>query len=206
MPDVIPPGPTDCSLVFKVSEQRSPPPCVDVSDHGSHSPTPEVTVAKDGARMGRPSELSGGLGELAEAMGGIEALARACGVTARTIQRWDTGERNPTQPARLVLEMLARRHRVKSPFAPRDVPDTVLRAGERALLALVARAPRGRIGRSALVAKLARKMPSLEEGTTFVTYLGTVARAELVERFDVDGDREEIRITKKGRAFLRRLK
>lgn len=82
---------------------------------------PEMAKTKDPARMGRPIELTGPLGELAECIGTVELLAKSVGVTARTLRRYHRGEQNPPMPVRLVLHALARTHKVEPPFSIVDL-------------------------------------------------------------------------------------
>ena len=46
--------------------------------------------------MSRPTTLRDPWLELARQLGGVAALADACGVTTRTLARWATGELRPT--------------------------------------------------------------------------------------------------------------
>ena len=46
--------------------------------------------------MSRATSLPTPWRELAVALGGVAALADACGVTTRTLARWATGELRPT--------------------------------------------------------------------------------------------------------------
>lgn len=164
-----------------------------------------ATKKAEAARMGRPSELTGGLAELAEAMGGIENLSRAMGVTSRTIQRWNSGDLSPREPARRMLEMLAKQHKVTKPFETKEIPEIVLRAGERELLLVVAGAPRGKIRRDELLRKLDKAMGGIEEKTTFVNYVNALVRAELIARTAVDEESEVVSLTKAGRTLVRKL-
>ena len=66
--------------------------------------------------MGRPLEMSGSLGELAEVLGGRYKLADAVGVAKRSVSRWETGELVPTRPTRLLLAQLALAHGIEPPF------------------------------------------------------------------------------------------
>ncbi len=69
------------------------------------------------AGPGRPIELTGPLGELAERMGGVNQLADAIGVTPRAIQRWHNGERQPSKTTCRLLAIIAKQHKVKPPFS-----------------------------------------------------------------------------------------
>ena len=72
-------------------------------------------------KRGQPTKLTGPLGELVEALGGVQALADAIGVTTRTINRWGTAEVwPPPKPARLALAALAVQHKVDPPFPIED--------------------------------------------------------------------------------------
>lgn len=69
------------------------------------------------AKRGRPEEpLEGPIGELADALGGTAALARALAVPPRTVRRWADGTREPRGPARVLLAQLATEHGTQIPF------------------------------------------------------------------------------------------
>jgi hypothetical protein len=66
--------------------------------------------------MGRPIELEGPLGDLAERVGGVKLLAEQVGVTARSIQRYASGEIFPPAPMRKVLAVLASVYGLPPPY------------------------------------------------------------------------------------------
>lgn len=65
--------------------------------------------------MARPiSTLPDSWTTLATAYGGVQALAKALGVSVMTVRRWATGQ-PVTGPATLAIAALAKRKRIASP-------------------------------------------------------------------------------------------
>lgn len=67
-------------------------------------------------QVGRPSELTGPLADLAERTGGIGPLAEAVGVSVRMIQRYHAEDVYPPLPVRKVFAVLALQYSTKPPF------------------------------------------------------------------------------------------
>ena len=65
--------------------------------------------------MSRPTVLAGPWRALAEACGGVAALARELGVASSTIHRWGTGRVVIGRPSRLMVAALARKKHVPCP-------------------------------------------------------------------------------------------
>ena len=65
--------------------------------------------------MSRATVLAGPWRTLAEACGGVAALARELGVAPSTVHRWGTDRVVIGRPSRLMVAALARRKRVESP-------------------------------------------------------------------------------------------
>lgn len=76
-----------------------------------------VPPDKPRAKMGRPLEMRGPLGELAEALGGRRSLAEAIGVAERSVSRWAAGDLVPPRPTRLLLAQLALANRIEPPYS-----------------------------------------------------------------------------------------
>ena len=64
--------------------------------------------------MGRPVDDSTPIGKLAVAMGGVQALADAMGVSVRTVRYWARGEKPPGGPAVKLLAALFKKHKIKA--------------------------------------------------------------------------------------------
>lgn len=58
------------------------------------------------------------LKHLVEAVGGSEKLAEELGVTARAVRYWTEGEREPGEPVKRLIAMVAKRRKVPSPYLP----------------------------------------------------------------------------------------
>ena len=73
-------------------------------------------------RMGRPITMKYPFGDLARALGSVEQLADAVGVTRATINRWATGMSPPSEPARRLLNDLLTKHNLPTipPSKERD--------------------------------------------------------------------------------------
>jgi hypothetical protein len=71
--------------------------------------------------MSRRTVLPGPWAALADAFGGVAALAAALGVAPVTLWRWGRGAAVPG-PAALAVAALARKMRVASPLSPRKRP------------------------------------------------------------------------------------
>lgn len=66
--------------------------------------------------MSRATTLPPRWAALAAALGGVEALAKACGVSTTTIWRWGSGENVPGQLVRQHVAALAKRKNLASPW------------------------------------------------------------------------------------------
>lgn len=96
---------------------RTPGPIVDAMATKKTTKQSEAPPAeKAGSRMGRPLEMRGPLGELAEAVGGRKKLAEEVGVDERSVARWAIGQVVPPQPTRKLLAALARLHDLEPPY------------------------------------------------------------------------------------------
>ena len=62
---------------------------------------------------GRPITMSGPLGDLARAMGGLKALGRAIHASPRTIRAWAAKGRIPFGPAEMLIAALCRNHNIQ---------------------------------------------------------------------------------------------
>lgn len=97
---------------------------VDIDATASHigtvMPTKTRTRSKPSTeprgQVGRPSELTGPLADLAERTGGIGPLAEAVGVSVRMIQRYHAEDVYPPLPVRKVFAVLALQYSTKPPF------------------------------------------------------------------------------------------
>ena len=65
------------------------------------------------AKMGRPSNISGSIAELANKMGGVRELAAQVSVDPRTVRYWASKSRNPSGPAKRLLLLLGEIHGVE---------------------------------------------------------------------------------------------
>lgn len=65
------------------------------------------------SKKGRPSTLQGPFGQLALKLGGIKNLARKLNVNERTIRYWSTRDRNPSGPAKILLENICSVHGIE---------------------------------------------------------------------------------------------
>lgn len=68
-------------------------------------------------KMGRPNELPHLWSELALAVGSVEKLAAALGVTTKTVQRTAKKDAADVKKAlQIAVNLIAKAHKVKSPF------------------------------------------------------------------------------------------
>lgn len=81
------------NLIIGLSQPECAP--LDKEDHWSHTDV-----------MARPDCLPEPFHTLAEQFGGVGNLAKAFGVTRRTINRWADGSRKPQGPALILMERL----------------------------------------------------------------------------------------------------
>jgi len=79
--------------------------------------TKKTAADKPKATMGRPLEMSGPIGDLAEALGGRQKLADAMGVGRRTLSRYSTGELFPSWTTRILFSVLALQYGTEPPYA-----------------------------------------------------------------------------------------
>lgn len=66
--------------------------------------------------MSRPTTLPSPWRELAAALGGVGALAEACGVEPRTVARWADGTRSPSELQRRDVRARLRRRGLQAPW------------------------------------------------------------------------------------------
>ncbi len=59
-------------------------------------------------KKGRPTSITGPLGQLVESVGGVDKLASLLNVDTRSIRHWANNTRNPSGPARTILITLAK--------------------------------------------------------------------------------------------------
>jgi hypothetical protein len=83
----------------------------DPEEPGDDVKTGSWIFAEDAGKPGRPSTLTGTIGELAREVGGVQALAdQLGGVAPSTLGRWDRREIQISGPARQLLDRLCREH------------------------------------------------------------------------------------------------
>lgn len=59
-------------------------------------------------KKGRPTRITGALGQLVVSVGGVHKLASLLNVDDRSIRHWANNTRNPSGPARRILIALAK--------------------------------------------------------------------------------------------------
>lgn len=73
------------------------------------------TTSAGAPPRGRPVTLPSPWKELAETMGGVQAVADALASSPRTVRQWAHGERTPRGPSRVLVDRLFRRHKIQVP-------------------------------------------------------------------------------------------
>lgn len=75
-----------------------------------------MTTTRERASRGRPTTLPSPWRELADALGGVAALADACKVRPSTVWRWAAGVTTPGGVVQDHVRALARQHKVAAPW------------------------------------------------------------------------------------------